>query len=227
MKLSIIVPVYNEKDTVRTVLARVQALDIPKQIIIVDNCSTDGTREIVASMAGPGVEVVLQPRNMGKGTSIRTAIPRCRGEYTIIQDGDLEYDPSDIARLLDLAHRQNADAVFGSRIKGAGAAGLPPSLRSYGRNAINWLFNVLYHARLTDVATCYKLVRTRLLQSLDLRCSGFDLDFELPAKLRKRGVEIHEAPISYVPRSVQEGQKLRYVDGIPAVWCLIKCRVLG
>lgn len=226
LKLSIIMPVYNEKDTVQRVFEKVQELKIAKEIIIVDNCSTDGTREIVKSLQWPGVTTILQPRNMGKGTSVRTAIPRCRGEYTVIQDGDLEYDPNDILRLLEVAERENADAVFGSRVLGASGKGLSPSLRSWGRNAINWLFNILYSAHITDVATCYKLVRSQLLKSLNLRCRGFDLDFEMAAKLRKRGVHIREVPISYSPRSPLEGRKLRYTDGVPAVWCLVKCRLL-
>ncbi|MFQ6099590.1 MAG: glycosyltransferase family 2 protein [Armatimonadota bacterium] len=225
MKLSVIVPVYNERNTVLEVLERVQAVPVEKEIIVVDNCSTDGTRELLQGIQEDNVEVILQPRNLLKGTSVRTGIRRARGEWTIVQDADLEYDPHDHVRLLQAAQTQQADAVLGSRFAHP-AADRGPRIHAFGRNRLNDLFRLLYGGRLTDVATCYKLVRTSVLKSLTLRCCGFDLDYEIPAKLLKAGYKVIEVPIGYKPRTVAEGKKLRWRDGFRAVWCLIKFRFI-
>ena len=223
MMLSVIVPVYNEKDTILEILRRVRAVDIDKEIIIVDNCSTDGTREILQGLNEEGVNVVLQPRNMFKGTSVRTGIEHARGDFTIVQDADLEYEPQDYHTLLATAAAEQADAVFGTRFAGEEAAS-GPALHSFGRNRLNDLFRLLYGSRLTDVATCYKLVRTPVLKSLKLRSASFDLDYEIAAKLAKCGARMVEAPIHYSPRTAAEGKKLRWSDGFAAAWCLLKYR---
>ncbi|MGD8238001.1 MAG: glycosyltransferase family 2 protein [Armatimonadota bacterium] len=223
MTLSVIVPVYNERDTILEILERVQAVEIDKEIVIVDNCSTDGTREILQELDAENVTVVLQPRNMLKGTSVRTGIERARGDFTIVQDADLEYDPQDYHTLLATAEAQQADAVFGTRFAGADAAS-GPALHSFGRNRLNDLFRVLYGSRLTDVATCYKLVRTPLLKTLTLHSASFDLDYEIAAKLAKCGARTVETPIRYSPRTAAEGKKLRWSDGFAAAWCLLKYR---
>lgn len=223
LKLSVIIPVYNERETVLQVLDRVQQVPVEKEIFIVDNCSTDGTRELLAEVDAPNVRVIFQPRNMGKGTSIRTAIPLCTGDYTIIQDADLEYDPAEWPLLIEKAVQEDLDAVFGSRTLGGRAVYL------YAQNYwavrfLTWLTNVLFRARYTDVATACKMVRTSVLQSLGLTCSGFDLDFELCNKLARDGYRVGEVPITYRPRSVAEGKKIRPSDGLKALWVIVRDR---
>lgn len=231
MKLSVIVCAYNEKNTILTVLEKVQAVDLgpgwDQEIIVVDNFSTDGTRELlqqVAERGDPAIKVILQPRNLGKGSSIRTGYAHARGQYAVIQDADLEYDPADLKRLLDEAESGGAEAVFGSRTLGGRV--VYKYVQNYWGNmlvtrAINWLFG----GHLTDAATATKLVRTAIVERLDLKGTHFDLDFELPCKLLKRGYRIAEVPVSYRPRTAAEGKKIRPWDGLRALWVVLKCRL--
>jgi len=225
LKLSVIMAAYNEKDTILPALERVRAADIgpwEKEIIIVDNCSTDGTREILQGLEqDDGLRIIFQPRNMGKGTSIRTAIPHCTGDYSIIQDADLEYDPAEWPRLLEKALAEDLDAVYGSRTLGGRAAYIYTQ-NYWGVRFLTWLTNLLFGTNYTDVATACKMVRTSVLQSLRLTCSGFDLDFELSNKLGKNGYRIGEVPITYRPRSVEEGKKIRPKDGLRALWVILR-----
>lgn len=216
---------YNEKDTILTALQRVQAADISpweKEIIIVDNCSTDGTREILQGLEqNEHLRIIFQPRNMGKGTSIRTAIPHCTGDYTIIQDADLEYDPFEWPLLLEKAVAEDLDAVYGSRTLGGRATYV--YVQNYlGVRFLTWLTNLLFGTNYTDVATACKMVRTSVLKSLDLTCSGFDLDFELSNKLGKNGYRVGEVPVTYRPRSLEEGKKIRPWDGLGAVRVILR-----
>ncbi|MBC7250689.1 MAG: glycosyltransferase family 2 protein [Anaerolineae bacterium] len=227
MKLSVIMAAYNEKDTILTALQRVQAADISpweKEIIIVDNCSTDGTREILQGLEqNEHLRIIFQPRNMGKGTSIRTAIPHCTGDYTIIQDADLEYDPFEWPLLLEKAVAEDLDAVYGSRTLGGRATYV--YVQNYlGVRFLTWLTNLLFGTNYTDVATACKMVRTSVLKSLNLTCSGFDLDFELSNKLGKNGYRVGEVPITYRPRSLEEGKKIRPWDGLGAVRVILRDR---
>ncbi len=220
MRLSVIMPAFNERDTILTALERVKAVEIEKEIIIVDNCSTDGTRELLQQIDDDDIRIIFQPENLGKGTSIRTAIPYCRGEYTIIQDADLEYDPQDWHKLVDLALEKHLDAVYGSRVLGG-----PKAIYSHfywGVRFLTFLTNLLFGANLTDVATACKMVRTKVLQGLELTCAGFDLDFELTDKLCKNGYGIVEVPISYHPRSFEEGKKIRAKDGLKALFTILR-----
>ncbi len=222
VKLSIIIPVYNEIGTLAEVLARVAALDVEKELIVVDNVSTDGTREYVQSLASqPGYRVILQTVNLGKGNSVRTGIAAATGEYLVVQDADLEYEPEEILDLLKVAEA-GADAVFGSRLLQD-----PPPVpwhHALGRDLLNLLFRLLYGAKITDVATCYKLLRTTVAQGLRLESLGFDLDYEIACRLRRAGVPIVEVPISYHPRTIAEGKKLRWTDGIQALRALLRFR---
>ena len=220
MKLSVIMSAYNEKDTILTALERVKAVEIEKEIIIVDNCSTDGTRELLQQINDDDTRIILQPENFGKGTSIRTAIPYCTGDYTIIQDADLEYDPQDWHRLVDLALEKDLDAVYGSRVLGG-----PKAIYTHfywGVSFLTFLTNLLFKANLTDVATACKMVRTSVFQELKLNCAGFDLDFELTDKLLKNGYQIAEVPVSYQPRSFEEGKKIRAKDGLKALFTILR-----
>ncbi len=229
MKLSLIVCTYNEKDTVLTVLERIhQAPLLPgweREVVVVDNASTDGTPELLRSVDYPDTRVIYQPRNMGKGTSIRTAIPHCSGDYAFIQDADLEYDPYDYPIFLTLAEKEGPAAIFGSRTLGHRA--IYKYVANYwGVKFLTGLTNLLYGSHLTDVATASKMVRTDILKRLNLTGTGFDLDFELPNKLMLAGYEIREVPISYVPRTVEEGKKIRPWDGLWALRVIIRDRFL-
>ncbi|HAZ64770.1 MAG TPA: glycosyl transferase [Armatimonadetes bacterium] len=225
--LSVIVPVYNEVATLPTVLDAVRALPVDLELIVIDNVSTDGTRELVASLASePRTTVYLQPENLGKGSSVRVGLALARGRWTVVQDADLEYRPSDLLGLLARAQECPGAAVFGSRL----LATKPdvPWHHALGRDLLNALFRWLYRARLTDVATCYKLVPTAAAQSLVLSALGFDLDYELPARLRQAGVEIVELPVWYDPRTLAEGKKLRWTAGLDALGALLRAaRPLG
>jgi len=228
MKLSVIICVYNEQKTILEVVKRVQEADLlpgwTKEIIIVDNCSTDGTSELLKTITDENVRTILQPRNLGKGNSIRTAIPLCTGEFTITQDADLEYHPRQYRFLLQKALEEDLDAVYGSRVL---------SGKKYHYYTLNYvvvrvltiLTNLFFGAHYTDVATNYKLVRTSILKSLSLTCSGFDLDFEISDKLALATKKISEVPIDFEPRTYQQGKKIRYKDGIRAFWVIIHDRL--
>ena len=234
MRLSIIIPVFNERATVLQVVDRVAALDCDKEIIVVDDGSTDGTRALLAARAagsdgsaepGGSITLVEHPANRGKGAALATGLARATGEYVIVQDADLEYDPADYGALLAVAEARGAAAVYGSRFR---TAPRRMSVRHVvGNRLLTSLTNLLYGSALTDMETCYKLVRTSLLQELGIACNRFDVEPEITAKLLKRGVTIHEVPISYEGRSFAEGKKISYVDFVSAVWTLLRLRVSG
>ena len=228
--LTIIMPVYNERPTVLEILHRVRDLPINKEIIIVDNCSTDGTRELIQNIDYSDVRIILQQRNMMKGNSVKRGIEQARGQYVVVQDGDLEYDPHDLVEMLTVIRREGALAVFGSRILGAQVSGkpLPRSVHRVGAGFINWIFHLLFQSTLSDVASCYKMAARQTLQDMHLLCDGFDLDYEIAAKLhllsRRLGQKIIELPISYTPRTVAEGKKISWRDGLHALATLWRCR---
>ncbi len=223
-------PVYNERETILEILERVRAVDVDKEIVIIDNCSTDGTREILERIDLPEVRTIFQDRNRMKGNSVKKGIAAARGEYLIIQDADLEYDPQDYPALLEEIERDEVLCVLGSRVLGAAQAGntLPPSSFDVGRHLITDYFNVLFGTNLTDIATCYKLAPTALLQSMELISDGFDLDVELVARFvieaRARGQQVTEVPIRYYPRTVAEGKKIRWVDGLTSLAAITRYR---
>jgi dolichol-phosphate mannosyltransferase len=224
LKLSVIMAVYNEKDTVLRVLDKVLAVPIRKEVIMVDNCSTDGTREILSSIQADDVRVLFHEENRGRGASVRTALAHCSGAYTIIQDADLEYDPDEWHLLIEKALANDLDAVFGSRTLG-GKAVYVYAQNYYGILGLNLLINLLYGSQYTDSGTACKMIRTPVFQALDLGCSGFDLDFEICTKLALGRYSYGEVPISYRPRSVAEGKKLRAVrDGIAALRIILRDR---
>ncbi|MBI2118344.1 MAG: glycosyltransferase family 2 protein [Elusimicrobia bacterium] len=220
VKLSIIIPVYNEKNTISAVLEKVKNIDIPKEIIVVDNCSTDGTKELLKQIKGID-QLILQPTNLGKGNSIRTAIPHVKGEFTIIQDADLEYNPDSFYSLLNEAETGAFDVVYGSRLRG-GVIRTRYVSYYFGVQVLTFLINKLFNANLTDAATTYKLIRTHVLKSLNLRCYGFDLDFELTNQILKKGIKIAEITIPYTPRSFKDGKKIRAWDGLKALKIIFK-----
>ena len=238
--LSVLMPVYNERPTLEEILRRVRALPLDLEIIVVDNVSTDGTREFLSTLIESGeagdenspvrLRVVFQSENHGKGASVRRALGLARGEWVIVQDADLEYDPNDYEKLLALATRKRLDAVFGTRLAPGSATrrDQPRTAFFYGRVGLTLFYRVLYGSPLDDVATCYKLMRRSFAWSLGLKCDGFDLDFEIAAKVakaRKRGARLGETPIQYHPRTELEGKKIRVVrDGLRAAWALLRFR---
>jgi dolichol-phosphate mannosyltransferase len=221
MKLSVIIPVYNERDTIVEAISRVRASPVDKEIIVVDDASTDETASLAASAAGPDLRLLRQPENRGKGAAIRRALEEVTGDAVIIQDADLEYDPADYQALLAPIASGEADVVYGTRAPAF--TGMRWQNRLFNRVAA-LLTNLLYRASITDEATCYKVFRTEVIRSLRLRCERFEFCPEVTAKVRKRGLRIHEVPISYQARSIGAGKKIRAWDGVVALWTLLKYR---
>ncbi|MBN1504975.1 MAG: glycosyltransferase family 2 protein [Candidatus Eisenbacteria bacterium] len=224
MKLSVIIPVYNEVNTIRELLSRVEAVDIQKEIILVDDFSTDGTREYLASLGNrPGLKVILHERNMGKGRAIRTAIPHVAGDVVVIQDADLEYDPQDYHKLVAPIAEGRASVVYGSRYSNPENE-LPFTRFKVAVLLLTAMANVLFRARITDEATCYKAFKSEVLKGIPLKCERFEFCPEVTAKVRKRGYRIVEVPISFRYRTAKEGKKIGWRDGVEAVLTLIKYR---
>jgi glycosyltransferase involved in cell wall biosynthesis len=224
--LSVLIPVYNEKTTILELLRRVEAVALPldKEIIVVDDGSTDGTREILNEL-GSRAKVVFHERNRGKGAALRTALAHATGEFTIIQDADLEYDPEDYAGLLVPLLDGRADAVYGSRFLGG-----PHRVLFFWNYAANKFFtlltNVLYNVNLTDMGTCYKLFVTEKLKMIPLESERFGIEAELTAKICRNHLRLYETPISYSGRTYDEGKKITWKDGFSYLWCLLRYRVL-
>jgi dolichol-phosphate mannosyltransferase len=217
-------PVHNEANTIKEALRQVQAVNLEKEIIIVDDCSSDGTREILSQIVDDEVKVVYHAQNLGKGSAIRTALPYVTGDIIIIQDGDLEYDPADYYKLIEPIVQGRASVVYGSRFLGEITN---MHFWNYIANRILALSaSLLFLTWITDEGTCYKVFKTDLLKSLDLKCTGFDFCPEVTAKVLKRGHRIVEVPISYRGRSIGEGKKIRWRDGLRAFLTLIKYRVV-
>jgi glycosyltransferase involved in cell wall biosynthesis len=227
MKVSIIIPVYNEFRTFKQVLARVRRAPLPggcsKEIIVIDDGSTDGTTQMLAEHAATGIVVVCHKTgNAGKGAAIRTGITLASGDIILIQDGDLEYDPNDYARILEPIVNGNADIVYGSRFLGKPVA---MALKNRIANRIlTATANLLYDARITDEATAYKAFRTSVFHKIHLECRRFDFCPEVTAKARRLGYRIQEVPVSYNARGIAEGKKIRARDGFEALWTLVKYR---
>ena len=223
MQLTVVIPVYNEKATIIELLDRVTAVDIEKEIIVVDDFSTDGTRAILEELRNKTLTLLLHNRNQGKGAALRTGFQHASGDFVIIQDADLEYDPADFPKLLAIVKTENARVVYGSRL----ATSQPTmTLRHFvGNRLLTGLTNLLYGSQLTDMETCYKLLDRRLVKNLQLVSNSFNVEPEITAKLLKQGIAIHEVPISYHGRSFAEGKKISWKDFISAVWTLITLRV--
>jgi dolichol-phosphate mannosyltransferase len=221
--VSVIVPVYNEAAHLDELLHAIHASPVKKEIIIVDDGSTDGTREKLQALPPiDGFTVVFHEKNYGKGAAIRTALAYARGEYVLIQDSDLEYDPQDYPRLLRPLEAGNANVVYGVRPDRP-----ERGVRFFlGAKLLTHLTNLLYRASIHDEATCYKVVRRSLLAQLQLQCRRFEFCPEVTAKLCRIGEKIAEVPISYTPRSATEGKKIRHSDGWLAIWTLIRYRFL-
>ena len=225
-KLSVIVPVYNERNTVVEVLRRMRAVELPdgidREIIVVDDGSDDGTRDVLNQLRDSTVRILAHPGNRGKGAAVRTGIEVASGDYVLIQDADLEYDPEDWPKLIAPVIRGRAQVVYGSRFTGERRNML--FLHWIGNRMLSFVTNVLYNTTLSDMETCYKLVDRELLCSLGLRANRFDLEPEITAKILKRRIRIYEVPISYTGREFDEGKKITWRDGFAALWTLAKYR---
>jgi glycosyltransferase involved in cell wall biosynthesis len=227
-KLSVIICCYNERATIEEVIGKTKAVELgaqwTREIIVVDNCSTDGTREILQTIHDPEVRVIFHERNMGKGMSIRTGIAHMAGDYMIIQDADAEYEPAEHARFCRLADETAAAAIFGSRVLG-GQVNYKYAHAYLGVRVLTTLTNLLFGGRLTDVATATKMVRADVIKSLNLTTTDFNLDFEIPDKILLAGHEILEIPITYNPRTYAEGKKITTRDGFRALLTMLRDRL--
>jgi len=240
-KLSVVIPAYNERDTIEEVLYRVQAVEIDKEIIVVDDGSTDGTREFLQELAeaarhNPAVlrlprdgrrlrtdniRVFFQDRNRGKGTALRRGFQEARGEIVLIQDADLEYDPQDYYKLIEPIERGVADVVYGSRFHGG-----PHRVLYFWHYTANkfltTLSNMLTNLNLADIYVCYKAFRREVLRSLELKEDRFGFEPEVTAKVARGGWRVYEVPISYYGRTYEEGKKITWKDGLWGVWCILR-----
>ena len=223
--LSVIMPVYNEQATLPDILQRVLTVPIDKEILIVDDGSTDGTWDFLRQVSDKRIKVYRHATNRGKGSAIRTALPHVEGQFVIIQDGDLEYDPMDYLSLIR-ALDDSDGVVYGSRnLRQANRRG--PAAYWLGCFSLSHLANLLYGLRLTSVYTGYKLFRADIITSLRLECVGFEFCAEITAKVARHGLSIKEVPIRYTPRTFQEGKKIRWTDGLEGAWTLIKYRFVN
>lgn len=224
MKLSVIIPVYNEAKTIKEILQKIQAINLEKEIVIVNDGSTDGSKEILAGLGAKAVRVIDHARSQGKGMAIRTALQHVTGDIVIIQDADLEYDPQDYYALIKPITDGRAEVVYGSRfLKAFWPTGMD-RFNWLGNRLFTLLANLLYNARITDEATCYKVFKADILKKFKLNTRQFDFCPEFTAKIRKAGYNIFEVPISYLGRKYEYGKKISWWDGIVTIWTLFKYR---
>jgi len=228
VRISFLVPAYNEAPTIAAVLEAVDALRLDAQIVVVDDGSTDGTAEIAERWAaGRDDFVLLRQPNRGKGAAIRAAIPHADGEVIVIQDADMEYDPADVPALVDPIMRGAADVVFGSRLSGGRPQRAYMFWHLVGNRLLSLLTNALFNTTLSDMETGYKAFRSDVLRSLDLRQNDFSIEPEITAKVCMRRLRIYQLPISYYGRTYDEGKKITWRDGFKAVWVLLRIRIRG
>lgn len=224
MNLSVIIPVYNEKNTVRELVRRVQAMNLAHEIVIVDDGSKDGTREILAELDGKDkVRVILHQKNQGKGAAVRTGIHSAVGDVMLIQDADLEYDPVEYPNLLKPIEENKADVVYGSRFLGEPHRAIL-FWNMVANKLLTFMTNVLYNTILTDMETGYKVFKREVVANMNLRANRFDFEPEFTAKILKKNVRVYEVGISFNPREYSEGKKIGLRDAFEAVWALIKYR---
>jgi glycosyltransferase involved in cell wall biosynthesis len=236
-KLSIIMPVYNEEKTVESVIKKVKSVNlenVKKEFIVVDDCSTDKTREILKKMKG--VRLFRHRKNQGKGAAIRTGLQHASGDIIIIQDADLEYDPNDYSVIFEPILNKQSSVVFGSRFLSQTGVPSTQHINNHyrgnkfyllGNKVLSFCITILYRVRITDMETCYKAFRSDVLKKINLTANRFDFEPEITAKILRQGYSIVEVPVKYSPRPFSEGKKITWKDGIKALYCLIKYRFFG
>lgn len=229
MKLSVVIPVFNEKDTIKKVIEKVTRSPVKKEIIIIDDGSNDGTRKLLQDIkrelvSDYDIKILYLDKNLGKGRAIKKGFSLANGDYVIIQDADLEYDPKEYPKLLDPIINKETDVVFGSRLLSKNRLSRSNRLLYIGRISISWITNILFDCHLTDVYTCYKLIPNDLIRSFDITATGFELEAELTAKILTAGKRIKEVPINYSPRSKKAGKKITWIDWFKGVKMLLVLR---
>ncbi|HEV2664076.1 MAG TPA: glycosyltransferase family 2 protein [Blastocatellia bacterium] len=228
--LSILMPVYNEANTIHEIIKRIEAADlgdVRKELIIVDDASKDGTREALDDLRKNGLlKVYFHAQNMGKGAALRTALTYATGDIIIIQDADLEYDPAEYAELIKPILKGRADVVYGSRLSGAKVARAFNFWHFVGNKMLTLITNVLYNSILSDMETCYKVFRADVIKNLQIKSNRFNFEPEITAKVLKRKHKLYEMPISYYGRDFSEGKKITWRDGFAAIWALVKYRFM-
>ncbi|MGH9462608.1 MAG: glycosyltransferase family 2 protein [Vicinamibacteria bacterium] len=223
--LSVVMPVYNEEATIEEIVSRVLAVPLRLELLVVDDRSTDGSREILRELAARrGFKLLLQEKNLGKGAAVRRGFAEAKGDIFIIQDADLEYSPEEYPDLIELIVRGKADAVYGSRFLGRHRAFL--YTHYMGNRFLTFVTNVLYNTILTDMETCFKAIRADRVRDMVLRSNRFGIEPEITAKLFKMGCRVYEVPITYEGRGYDEGKKISWKDGLEALWVLLKYRVV-
>jgi len=221
--LSVVMPVYNEKDTIEEIIPRVLAVPLRIELIVVDDGSKDGTRDLLTELNKKhAFKLIFQPKNAGKGAALRRGFEEVTGDIVVIQDADLEYSPEEFPELIELICQGRADVVYGSRFLGRHRVFL--FTHYAGNRLLTLITNVLYNTMLTDMETCYKVMRTEVLRSFKLESPGFAIEPELTAKIFKRGYRVYEVPITYDGRGYEEGKKITWRDGVVALWVLLKYR---
>ncbi len=223
--LSVVMPVFNERNTIDEIITRVLAVPMRIELIVVDDCSTDGTRDLLADLQRQhNFRLLLQERNQGKGRALRRGFEAVTGDIVVVQDADLEYSPEEFPELTDFIVQGRADVVYGSRFLGRHRVFL--FTHYLGNVALTFLTNILYNTMLTDMETCYKAMRREVLRGLDLQSNGFGIEPEITAKIFKRGYRVYEVPITYDGRSYEEGKKIGWKDGVVALWVLLRYRFM-
>jgi glycosyltransferase involved in cell wall biosynthesis len=223
MKISVVIPVYNEKDTILEILEKVRSQDLDKEVIIVDDGSTDGTRDVLHKLDHPEVKVFFHERNQGKGAALRTGFTKASGEIIIVQDADLEYNPEEYLHLIRPIVDDQADVVFGARFLG-GPHRVLYFWHYLGNKLLTLLTNILYNINLNDMETCYKIFRRSALEGVKIKSNRFGFEPEITARMAKSKQRIYEVPVSYFGRTYQEGKKVTWKDGIVALITLIRFR---